>query len=145
MIHLLTFADNAADRPSRLDSSPDNLGLDSECFCGPAYLKKPVDEWPLNRRFADKKSKVKVPVEEVRRKYRSKVDSIGDILKGEGLVHEGSQDDDDLGGPGSLDNYVLKLFEYGKKTNDWKRLVSTTSYLFYWAARVKGPVQGVGC
>ena len=32
-------ADNAADRPSRLDSSPDDLGLDSEWLCGPAYLK----------------------------------------------------------------------------------------------------------
>lgn len=132
-------ADNAADRPSRLDSSPDDLGLDSEWLCGPAYLKEPVEQWPLNRHFADKKSKVKVPMEEVRRKYRSKVDAIGDILKGEYVEHEGRQDDDDdLGGPGSLDNYVLKLFGYGEKTNDWRRLISTTSYLFYWAARVKG-------
>ena len=53
-------------------------------------------------------------MEEVRRKYRSKVDIIGDILKSEGFVH----DDDDLGGPGSLDNYVLRLFKYGEKTND---------------------------
>ena len=56
-----------------------------------------MEQWPLNRHFADKKSKVKVPMEEVRRKYRSKLDAIGDILKGEGVIHEGIHGDDDLG------------------------------------------------
>ena len=37
---------------------------------------------------------------------------------------------------------VLKLFEYGEKMNDWDRLVSTTSYLFYWAARLRGDNAG---
>ena len=126
-------ADNAADRPSRLDSVPDDLGLESEWLCGPAYLKKPVEEWPLNRLFAEKK-KIPFPAEEVKRKFRNQVDIAGDILKGEGVVVHG---DDDMGGPGSLDNYVLKRYDYGKKTNDWNELVQSTSSLFCWLIRFR--------
>ena len=72
--------DNPADRPTKLNSVPEDLGLDSDWLCGPAYLKLPVEQWPINRRFAERKSKFKVPVEEVKRKYRNKVDTSGEIL-----------------------------------------------------------------
>ena len=45
--------------------------------------------------------------------------------------------DDDMGGPGSLDNYVLKRFDYGSKTNDWNELVQSTSSLFCWLIRCR--------
>ena len=56
--------DNAA------DSVSEDFGLDSEWMTGPAYLKLPVKEWPVNRDFADRKSQVKLPVEEIRKRYR---------------------------------------------------------------------------
>jgi hypothetical protein len=61
---------NAADRTTRLHIVPEVFGLDSEGMTGPAYLKLPVKEWPVNRDFADRKSQVKLPVEEIRKRYR---------------------------------------------------------------------------
>ena len=53
--------DNAADRTTRLQSVPSDLGLDSDWLNGPAYLKQPLEMWPVDRNFADRKS-VKLPV-----------------------------------------------------------------------------------
>ena len=127
-------SENAADRASRLRSSPGDLGLDSEWMCGPAYLKKPVGEWPINRSFAEKKSKISFPPEEVSRKFRSKIETVGEILKGQGGVVQG---DVDTGGPGSKDNYVLKMVEFGTKTNDWEELIRSTTFKFYWVAKCR--------
>ena len=101
-----------------------------------------MEEWPLNRQFAEKKSKIQFPTEEVRRKFRNQVDIAGDILKSEaeGIVLPGTEY---IGGPGSLDNYVLQRFNYGNKTNDWTKLVQSTSYLFYWLIRVNSAVVSV--
>ena len=49
-------SENAADRASRLKSS-NYLGLHSEWMRGAACLKKPVEEWPINRSFAEKNLK----------------------------------------------------------------------------------------
>ena len=42
-------------RHSRLDSTPADLGLDSEWQLGPDYLKKERKDWPFERKFARKK------------------------------------------------------------------------------------------
>ena len=52
---------NVADRATRLNSVPDDLGIDSEWQTGPAYLKKPISEWPINRNFAERKGKIRFP------------------------------------------------------------------------------------
>ena len=62
-----------------------------------------------------KNLKISFPHEEVSRKFRSKIEIVGKVLKGQGLV---VLDDVDAGGPGSEDNYVLKMVEFGIKTND---------------------------
>jgi hypothetical protein len=62
--------DNAADRPSRLDSTPADLRLGSEWQDGPSYLRLERDQWPFERNFADRKNKVLIPQEEVVKKYR---------------------------------------------------------------------------
>ena len=82
----MSGVDNIADRTTRLHSIPEDFGFDSEWFLGPAYVKLPMKEWPVNRDFADRKGAVKLPKEEIR-----KVCSAG-----MGVV-----------GPGSLDNPVL--------------------------------------
>ena len=61
------------DRATRLQSVPDDLGLSSEWLNGPAYLKTPIKEWPVNRDFADKKSTVKLPMKEIRKLYREQL------------------------------------------------------------------------
>ena len=81
-----------------------------------------------------KNLKISFPHEEVSRKFRSKIETVGKALKGQGLV---VLDDVDAGGPGSEDNYVLKMVEFGIKTNDWEELIRSTTFKFYWVAKVR--------
>ena len=115
---------NAADRASRLNSTPADLALGSAWLEGPAHLKLPVQDWPMNRDFADRKSKLKVPVDEVKRKIRYQVE-IGSAKLN---VFPG--------GPGSLDNFILEKFDHGMCTNSWDKLVRSTSFLFKWYAKM---------
>ena len=64
---------NVADRGTRTLSVVEDLGQNSEWLLGPAFLRDPVEEWPINRDFADKKNKVPLPIEEIRRPYREQV------------------------------------------------------------------------
>ena len=43
----------------------------------------------------------------------------------------------DVGGPGSVDNYVLEHFQFGRSTNDWNKLIRSTSFLFKWLAKLR--------
>ena len=52
---------NAADRATRLDSVPSDLKLGSEWQTGPDYLCLDREEWPLERNFAERKTKVQIP------------------------------------------------------------------------------------
>ena len=125
---------NAADKATRLNTVPADLCIGSDWLCGPVYLKLPAEQWPMNRKFADRKSKFKVPVEEVKRKFRSKVDTAGEVLNMGGATHAmvGAVT---AGGPGCDENYVLDHFDHGWKTNNWEKLVKVTSSLFYWLAK----------
>ena len=58
-------SDNAADRPTRLDSEPKDIGLGSDWQKGPHYLSLDREHWPIERNFADRKSSVKIPKEEI--------------------------------------------------------------------------------
>ena len=53
---------NCADRPTRLDSKPEDLVIGS----GQPYLRLPFSYWPWERKFADKKV---VPKEELTARY----------------------------------------------------------------------------
>ena len=70
-------AGNAADRASRLGSVPSDLKLGSEWQTGPDYLCLDREEWPFERNFADRKTKVHIPEEEIVKKYRGIADSCG--------------------------------------------------------------------
>ena len=115
---------NAADRASRLNSSPADLALGSAWLEGPTYLKLPVKDWPMNRDFAERKSKLKVPADEVKRKFRNQVEIGSTKLN----VFPG--------GPGNLDNFILEKFDHGMCTNSWDKLVRSTSFLFKWYAKM---------
>ena len=124
---------NAADKGTRLQSVPGELGLNSEWLTGPSYLKKPIELWPINRDFSDRKSKVQLPMEEIRRPYREQLlrehdDSVV-------VVNRAGVEDVQVG-PGCLDNYVVKHFDYGNVTNDWNKLLQKTAYLFKWFVRL---------
>ena len=136
--------DNAADPATRVVKDPEDLDLGSDWLTGPSYLRLPVTEWPINRNFAERKSKLKIPAGEVKRKYRSQVEDFDDS----GCVEAKSarvKVTEVPGGPGCLDNDVLQRFDYGRKTNSWEKLVRSTSYLFFWFAKVRSsdelPVQ----
>ena len=152
-------ADNAADRSSRLDSIPSELGIGSEWQRGPDYLTLDREEWPLDRNFADRKNKVQIPKEEIVKKYRGLSDSCGHINLHDLVDHRGEEGsvlgnmfigdkkvymgdtelhmvDKVIGGPGSKENYVLNIFEHGYITNDWDKLIRKTALLFRWRDKV---------
>ena len=61
---------DAADCPSRLDTTPAMIGPDSEWQLGPSYLYLSRKEWALERDFTMQKTRNDVPREELRSKYR---------------------------------------------------------------------------
>ena len=118
--------DNAADPATRIATDPMDLVLEVNWYAwlkGPGYLKLPVDEWPKNRNFAERKSKLKIPVNEVKKKYRSQIEEYDEASCILGKVAAGV---DWPGGPGCLDNSVLEKYDYGRITNCWEKLLRST-------------------
>ena len=66
---------NAADRPTRSDSTPEDLAVGSEWQTGPSFLRLPEDEWPTNRDFAARKDE-HIPHNELLKKYRAAINAI---------------------------------------------------------------------
>ena len=66
----LPSKDNAADKPTRLDSAVADIGVGSEWQNGKPYMLQPFDQWPWERNFAEKKVTDMVPREEMTAKYR---------------------------------------------------------------------------
>ena len=64
-------------------------------------------------------------MEEVRKKYRDQLVQAGWGSQLNSIV-----------GPGSLDNPVVAHYGFGKETNDWKKLVRSTSFLYMWYVRL---------
>ena len=84
---------NPADRPSRLDSTMQDISPDSDWMVGPAYLKLPRDQWPFNRNYQDRRSEPEFPKEELnKRGIRQLVDSNTVLLSDlPGLIHDRAQ------------------------------------------------------
>ena len=61
---------NGADIASRIDARYEDLVLGSEWQDGPEYLKKPFEEWPWERDFAEKKIHQTIPSDELTSKFR---------------------------------------------------------------------------
>ena len=61
-------SDNGADIASRTTSTPNELVEGSEWQTGPAFLKKPVSEWPMRTDIMT--GTVELPTEELRKQYR---------------------------------------------------------------------------
>ena len=61
--------DNAADRATRLDSTIDDVVMQSEWQSGPAFLKDQPSDWPTNRDFADRKDQL-IPQAEILKRFR---------------------------------------------------------------------------
>ena len=66
---------NPADRTSRLDSKPEDIGLESAWQNGPQFLYQDRSSWLLERNFAEQKAKVKIPKEDILKKFRLVEDS----------------------------------------------------------------------
>ena len=72
----IKWAENASDRPTRLDSKPDDIKYGSTWRRGRAFLHLPVNMWLLERNFAGVgKDRFTIPWKEVNRKYRDMVDT----------------------------------------------------------------------
>ena len=62
--------DNAADRPSRIDSKIEDLVDGSEWQQGKSYMLQPFSDWPWERNFAERKLADMVPRDEIAARYR---------------------------------------------------------------------------
>ena len=108
---------NAADRPTRINSKPEDLVIGSEWQEGLPYIGLPFTEWPWERKFADKKVVDVIPKEELTARYRGiSAATIAVNLE---------------------DNDIVKKFDDGFITNDYDILIDKTEPLFRWAARCK--------
>ena len=94
---------NAADRPTRTDTTPEDLGYNTEWQNGPPFLRLPVSEWPINRDFAARKTD-HIPHSEILKKYRGVIQAVA-VVQTVG-IHQ-------LLNPHS--------------TNDWDKLLRQTS------------------
>ena len=65
---------NAADRGTRLNSTIQDVGPGSEWQCGPAFLKRPPSEWPINRDFAQRKEEL-IPQNELLKRFRGMINN----------------------------------------------------------------------
>ena len=111
-------SDNAADAPSRLDTTPEMIGENSTWQCGPDYLYLPREEWPFERKFADQKVTVGIPKEELRKKYKEMPEHTISAI--DGLVDAGTVPE----------NWIAEALDWGYKTNDWNVLISKTAVFF---------------
>ena len=119
--------DNAADRGSRLDSSMRDVGLGSAWQEGPAYLRSPRPHWPVNRRFAERKTKF--PAKELVKQYREE-HALPDPDPPAPTFHQFNHNL-----TGQLDQRVLQLLAGGHCTNSWRVLLRKTRRLLYWRHR----------
>ena len=100
----VSSSDNAADRPTRLDSTASDISSPSPWQKGPGYLYSPKEAWPIDRDFADRKESC-IPECEILKRYR-------------GLVHNIAVEAvPDVG----VDNLIDPHF-----TNDWEKLIQRT-------------------
>ena len=106
---------NCADRPTRLDSKPEDLVIGSVWQDGQPYLRLPFSDWPWERKFADKKVVDVVSKEELTDRYR------GIAAATTAVQLEG--------------NEILEEFDNGYNTNDYDVLINKTEPLFRWQAR----------
>ena len=108
---------NCADRPTRLDSKPEDLVIGSVWQDGQPYLRLPFSDWPWERKFADKKVVDVVPKEELTARYR------GIAAATTAVQLEG--------------NEILEEFDNDYNTNDYDVLINKTEPLFRWQARCR--------
>ena len=108
---------NCADRPTRLDSKPEDLVIGSDWQDGLPYLKLPFSDWPWERKFANKKVVDVVPREELAARFR------GIAAATTAVLLEG--------------NEILIKFDNGFITNDYDDLINKTEPLFRWQARCR--------
>ena len=103
----VSSSDNAADQPTRLDSTAEDVGPNSPWQRGKDYLYEPVENWPKNRNFADRKDSC-IPDAEILKKYRGVAHNVASVVVPDIGIHK-----------------LLDPFS----TNDWEKLVSRTTVL----------------
>ena len=96
---------NAADQPTKLNSSLKDVTLDSPWQKGPGYLYLSRKDWPINRNFAARKEGC-IPSTEILKKYRGIIQEVH--------VHV------DIGVHILIDPF---------STNDWTKLIHRTQLL----------------
>lgn len=107
--------DNAADQPTRTDSTAKDVAPDSPWQKGRSYLYQPVENWPVDRNFAERKESC-IPDEEILKRFRGQVNQINTVTS-------------DVG----VENLIDPCF-----TNDWDRLIRRTQTLLLPFLRKRG-------
>ena len=139
---------NPADRPTRLVTKVEELMKGREWQNGAAFLREPEVNWPVDTNYAEKKNSIKIPRQEVNKKYRDLIDGtevnirLGQLEVLGKQIEEGggkprdtdvvAELTDDLRGPEHPNNPIVEKFQGGYITNDWEKLIRRTANLFKW-------------
>ena len=123
-------ADNAADIASRINANPEDLMEGTEWQDGPAYLKLPEADWPIDTDIMEETKEI--PKDELRRQFRHQAFSQkASIGHGIGCM------DDLRGCKPTCSETVHELGEIAKKTNNWKKALEKTRNLTLWLEKVR--------
>ena len=141
----ISSMDNSADKPTRLDTDPSDIGMNSEWQRGKGYLKYPVASRPINRDFAAaRKDKIDIPVKEVNQRYRGLVgnkasvnmNALDKIISVEVNKVRVKERDNPEAQPGDINNGVELYFSSCEITNSLESLYRRTSILYRWLHKV---------
>ena len=131
--------DNAADRPSRIDSKIEDLVDGSEWQQGKSYMLQPFSDWPWERNFAERKLADMVPRDEIAARYRGgrlvAVTATGRTNLGYQTclyMAAGTMSKKEV-----MENPLVKRFEEGYITNDYDELITKTEPVFRYVARLR--------
>jgi len=135
---------NPADKPSRCGSQPEDVQLGSTWQVGPEYLRLPREEWPIERDYSSRKGKIRVPKEEVAKKYRNMMPQDIRAISFEEMENLESvqscmvtkNKDYSVLLPEDEENPIVSHFKGGHNTNSWEKLLRMTGTLFRWMVKV---------
>ena len=129
--------DNAADQPTKLNSTLEDVTLNLSWQKGPKYLYFPWEEWLINRNFATRKESC-IPSIEILKKYRIIVQevSVHDDTGVHNAAFEEIYSHEDTDVHNEIVNEINVQEEIGVhhlidpfSTNDWSKLIYRTQLL----------------
>ena len=126
----LKSEDNAADIASRTNANPSDLMQGSVWQDGPAFLKLPEDQWPIDTKLMEEATDI--PKEELRRQYRHQA-----FLQQSNQGHAQGCMVKLTGCRPACSKEVHELSHIASRTTSWTRALEMTRNLTFWLEKIR--------